>query len=513
MSLDTIPKDLDALRRIAKQLQKAFEAGDATAKARVAQLPGRRDGARLKRADFLHVVAREQGYASWPRLKAAAEADGLDVAILRHRLGNALFHGAHGQAEEVLRARPDVIDGAFGLNCALYRSDIVEEMLATDPALATQDSGPRRPILHLAFSRWLQRHPDLTDDMLKVAELLHSHGADVNDGMPHEPGSDHMLSALYGAVGHGNNMALAQWLLDHGADPNDSESLYHSTELGHHDGLRMLLKAGANPKGTNALLRAMDFHDLEAVKLLLQHGARADDFKAGEVGGEEPWTAPALHQAARRGSDAEMLALLMAHGADANAIYKGANAYAYARVFGNPIVSKAIEAAGPVPDLTPDETLLAQAANGDVPEGRFIDPDRLPPAYRNMIREILHLPGKLPHIQRLVALGLEYDRPDVEGLTPVQVAGWEGLPEVLKYFLHLKPDLSHINGYGGTLLSTILHGADNNPNREGRDYIECLRLVLTEGVALPRRAIPFSGQPKIVAFLEDWAKAHPGQVV
>ena len=64
--------------------------------------------------------------------------------------------------------------------------------------------------------------PDLMAEMLLVAEMLVGAGADVNDGYPFEPGGDHLLSALYGAIGHGNNMALGQWLLDRGlVDPDD----------------------------------------------------------------------------------------------------------------------------------------------------------------------------------------------------------------------------------------------------------------------------------------------------
>ena len=209
----------------------------------------------------------------------------------------------------------------------------------------------------------------------------------------------------------------------------------------------------------------------------------------------------------------EMVDLLLDHGASASVVYKGANAYGYARVFGNRTVALAIEARGVVPDLSPTEAVLARLADGDAPKDTWVNPEDLAPAYRGMIREILHVPGKLEHVKRLVAAGLEYDRPDSEGLTPVQVAGWEGLPEVLAYFLRLKPDLSHINGYGGTLLSTILHGADNNPNRDGRDYLACLELVLTEGVALPRSALNVTARSDVNSFLSDWAKAHPGQVI
>ena len=116
-------------------------------------------------------------------------------------------------------------------------------------------------------------------------------------------------------------------------------------------------------------------------------------------------------------------------------------------------------------------------------------------------------------LERLVALGLPWDLPDGLGITPVQAAGWEGLPDVMGFFLRLKPDLSHVNGYGGTLLSTILHGAENAPDRDSRDHIGCLEMALAHGVALPRREIGFAGREDIRAFLEDWAESHPGQVV
>jgi hypothetical protein len=125
----------------------------------------------------------------------------------------------------------------------------------------------------------------------------------------------------------------------------------------------------------------------------------------------------------------------------------------------------------------------------------------------------LRLPGRLDHVRRLVALGLDYDRPDAEGLTPVQVAGWEGLPEAMGYLLGLRPDLTHVNGYGGTLLTTIIHGSENCPDRARRDHVECLRRALIHGVALPRQAIAFAGEPEVAAFLADWAEARPGQVV
>ncbi|WP_242500835.1 ankyrin repeat domain-containing protein [Tropicimonas sp. IMCC6043] len=287
-------KSLQQLRRDAKALKKLHEAGDAEAVRRLAVHPPGSDGP-LKHADFLHVIAREQGFASWPRLKLAVETAGLDRAQQIQRLKMALFHGQIAVVERLLEQTPDLADGLFSIQVALLNRAEVARMLEEDPGRATSLHGPRRPICHLAFSRWIHARPELEADMLAIARMLVENGADVNDSFPAGAGNDHRLSALYGAIGHGNNMVLARWLLENGADPNDGESLYHSTELGHHVGLRLLLAHGATPAGTNALLRAMDFNDHVAVQMLLDAGAHPDDFAGEPVGGERPQVIPALH--------------------------------------------------------------------------------------------------------------------------------------------------------------------------------------------------------------------------
>ncbi|WP_342078406.1 hypothetical protein [Yoonia sp. SS1-5] len=491
-------KTLDDLRRQAKTLQKTYEAGDRAAIARV-DLIKPRTGV-LKRADFLHVVAQENNFASWPELKAAVETHGMDRAARQQRLKIALYHGQGHVVQRLMTDMPDLADGAFGLQVGLFDLDAVRSVLADDPAAATRQIGPRRPILHLAFSKVLQIWPERQADMLAIAALLVEHGADVNDGYPAEPGSTHLLSALYGAIGHAGNMALGQWLLDQGADPNDDESLYHATELGHADGVRMLLAAGASPARTNALKRAMDFHNAEMVDLLLDAGA----------GPNEDHGMTALHHAMVRRVPPAMVQRLLDAGADETIRRQGVTAYSMARVYG--VGAELTDMLTPQP-LGEAEHLLAQAAEGVTPACTFIDPATIPEIYRHLLHDILHKDDDLAHTKALVAIGIPWDAPNGAGLTPVQIAGWEGLVPVLAYFLSLKPDLSHVNGFGGTLLSTIIHGSENNPNRSGRDYLGCLRLVLAEGVALPRRAIELAGAPEVADLLAAWAAAHPGQVV
>ncbi len=504
---------LDSLRRDARALKTADGALAPEARARIkTHLPGR-DQTALQQADYLHVIACEHGFESWPRLKLAVETRGLDRAARQQRLTQALFHGHGWVAAQLLADTPDLAEDSFGLQCALYDRAAVEAALARDPGLAVQTCGTRRPILHLAFSGWFRQRPELESDMIAVAAALVAAGADVNDSYPEGPESQTMLSALYGAIGHAGNMVLGRWLLEQGADPNDGESLYHATELGDHDGLRLLLSSGADPRGTNALLRAMDFDDVGAVRLLLDHGAVPDDFDADADGDGQPWVVPALHQAARRGVGADMVQLLLDHGADPARLHDGVSAYSRARVFGNRALAQEIEARGLAVPLSYEERLLAQAAEGTLRPGVLIDPEKLPQAYQTLLRQVMHLPDRLAHIRRLVDLGMEHDGTDSEGLTPVQVAGWEGLPEVLAYLLTLGPDLSHVNGYGGTLLDTIIHGSQHHPARAERDHLTCLELVLEQHVPLPQDAAQRAGREDVAALLSAWEETHPAQVV
>ena len=498
---------LDKLRKSARLLRRSVEVGAPEALARLRQHPPRAAGVTLRHGDYLHVIAQEQGFASWPALKLAAELSGLDRARQQQRLKIALFHGQNRVVEQLLQQVPDLAQGVLGLQIALYDLDAVKAALLADPGAACRALGPRTPMLHLAFSRYIQQRPDLAPDMLAIAELLLAHGAGVNEAMTAPDGS--ALSALYGALGHADNMVLAQWLLDHGADPDDGESLYHATELGHHRGLQMLLKAGANPAGTNALLRALDFNDHVAIEALLAAGGDVRAFHAEPQGGEPPLVIPALHQAARRMCDAQMGRLLLQAGADPARPYQGVSAYGYARVFGNKAIADLLAPHGA--ELSPLEQQLAGVAAGQGQGALVVK--QLPPAYRDLLAELLRFPEKLPHVKRLVAAGLDYDQPDAMGLTPVQLAAWEGLPEALAFFLSLKPDLDHVNAYGGTLLSTLIHGSENCRERRKRDHLACLQQLLELGIAIPVRAADMAGDVDMAELLLDWGQSHPEQLM
>ncbi|MDA4846762.1 ankyrin repeat domain-containing protein [Hoeflea poritis] len=499
---------IDYLRRQAKQLKRGFAAGDPHAIQRARSvLP---DAEALKHAQALHVIAHEQGYESWPRLKLASETAKMNREQKAERLKIALYYGQHWITKALLEAEPGLENANFGLQVALYDRTAVDAALKDDPEAAVRTVGIRSPILHLAFSRHIHAAPGRADDMIAIAEALLRNGADVNDSYPFEPGSEHRLSALYGALGHGDNMRLSRWLLENGADPNDNESLYHSTELGHHEGLKMLLEHGAVAEGTNALPRALDFNDIEAVKLLLEGGADPNEGIVPHPSGQPMMMVFALHQAARRMCSGDIAQLLIDHGADGTVPFNGHSAYAFACMFGNNEVADVLEHAGQGTALDAVEATIASAVNGPVC-GR-VDPGALTDETQRIMMRMIGFSGRLEHIKRLYAIGIDPEWTDEMGMTAIHVAGWEGQADAVAWLLTLNPDLNHKNDYGGDLLGTIIHGAEFCPKRAGRNHLECARLVLAKGAVLRQTEIDLCGVEDMTELLADWAEAHPRQV-
>jgi ankyrin repeat protein len=499
---------LDHFRKSARRLKKAFLNGEAEA---VARLAAHVDTARPPRhADFLHVIAREAGHESWPKLKFALETASMSRAERAQRLTQALYFGQHWVTEKLLADDPTLKDDNFELQTALYDLEAVRSALETDAGAAIRKVGLRTPILHLAFSKDIHRRPELAPQMLAIAELLVANGADVNDGYPDQPGDKHLLSALYGALCHADNFELGRWMLERGADPNDNESLYHATELGHSRALELLLKHGARPDGTNALPRALDFGDATKVRLLLEAGADPNITVADHPSGQPVNTIPALHQAARRGCSEDIAELLLAHGADPDAEWEGHTAYAIALIYGNLPVAAFLDKRGHAQVLTANEQVLAACAKGKEDPGR-LDVARLSKEDQSLLTRLAILSGKLDHMKALIAAGLDPDEPDEMGLPPLHVAGWNGLADELAYFLSLAPDLSRKNHFGGDALDTVVHGSEFAPRDPKADHISCARLLLEAGCVIDPRSISGCGNEDMAQFLEDWLAAPGGR--
>jgi hypothetical protein len=105
--------DLDKLRHIARDLLRAYKADDAAAKQRIrAQVPRLVDpmAREIRLADALFAIAREQGFASWPKLKASVEALARERAMNAARAETNVASSEPGSKRKVMcRAKADQI--------------------------------------------------------------------------------------------------------------------------------------------------------------------------------------------------------------------------------------------------------------------------------------------------------------------------------------------------------------------------------------------------------------------
>ena len=183
----SLPERPDAgqLRRQAKELRDAAQQGDAAAMERLARhlvtAPGR--AVRLSAAQL--VIARELGFASWPRLIAAVEAG----PASRRRVLDLVAASVEGRlrrAREIVRADPEMAGRSLLAASVLGDAGAVREHLAADPAAAVALDNGRGwpPLLYVCYSRWHQIDPSRAPGLAEVARLLLEGGAsaDTNDG-------------------------------------------------------------------------------------------------------------------------------------------------------------------------------------------------------------------------------------------------------------------------------------------------------------------------------------------
>ena len=266
--------DLGQLRRQAKELRDAGRGGEPAAVERIArhagsvELPG---GVSLAVAQL--VIARELGFASWPKLKAAVESRAA-VSDRASLLLAASVDGYIGRARRLLEADPTL--GRFDIRTAAVVGDAawVERLVEADRSAATGVDRERGwpPLLYVCYSHSHRVEPPRAREMVAVARRLLDAGAspDTNNGArPHHG----YRSALHGSVTV-NNPELTRLLLQRGADPNDGESLYQAAGHRDHQCLQLLLAYGAIVAGTWAVDVAVGADDAAGVRVLLDAAAQ-----------------------------------------------------------------------------------------------------------------------------------------------------------------------------------------------------------------------------------------------
>jgi ankyrin repeat protein len=459
--------NLEQLRKQAKELVKAARAGDEAALKRFG-------GRESILANAQLVIAREQGYSSWPALVAAAEATPESFIL-------AATDGRKERAEDLLASRPEIErDPWVGL--------VLGRGWEGDPS---RPGGPRdwAPLLYVCHSVFASA--DLARDLLQ-------RGADPNATFTNEYGE---MSALYGAAGVVHDPELTGVLLEAGANPDDGESLYHSVEAEDPACLRLLLEAGAETRGTNALAHALDYDRIEPVRMLLEAGA-------------DPNEGALLAHAVRRGRGPEFLQLLADHGAELDArggeTWRGdvplRTAYAHAVLRNRADNAELLARLGASTEIDQADAAVAAVARGELPGVTVMvtfDPDQ---------QEVLILGALEGNLELVVELCGGPDFRGVVGGSPegtlLHHAAWMGNARAVRELL--------ARGAGATAASRAEFStplawaalASEYHELPGRNYVSVAELLVEHGAEIEPRFLEVAAGP-----LLEWLQLKlPGEL-
>jgi ankyrin repeat protein len=470
--------DLAQLRRQAKELRNALRRGETGAVDRfVGQYGGAPQGAITLAAAQL-VIARELGFASWPRLKAAVEAHAPSPERRVEAFVAASVEGRLREAATILDTVPDVASHSPAAAAVLGDAQQVARMIAVDPAAAVAVDEVRGwpPLLYACYSRWQQIDPGRAAGLTEVVRLLLDAGASPNTN----DGARYPRSVLKGSV-EANNPDMTRFLLEAGANPDVGQPIGEAVGRGDHRCLELLLSHGARVAGTWALGAAVYHDDPRAVALLAQ-ALRAS---AGPV---EQQATDALPDAAANASP-DVAAALLAAGADPQASDEhGVSALRLAVRAGNSETAALLAGRGATDDSTDVDRFIGACLRADRPAAeqllaghpglrdRLTDDDRAAifeaasSASGRALRLMLDL-GFSPHVS------------NDSGEQPLHTASYAGNAEAVRHLLDAGADVDARDArFDATPLAFATVGSGEQAGQPG-NWIEVVRLLVSAGAS------------------------------
>lgn len=489
--------NLEFLANQAKDFLKDAKAGNAIALDRLRAFGPYAASSPPKLADCQHALAREYGFASWPKLQAHVQAQA--ATDPREALAAALKTGTIAVVADKLERFPSlkarlnepVLGGAFGatpLIVAVQRAnrELVDLLLA-----AGADINQR--------SHWWAGGFHVLEEDHGLADFLLARGATLTAKSAAQLGKFDELKALVAADpsavhergGDGQTplhvaptVAIAEFLLEHGADIDARDVDHESTPAqylvrSHTDVAKFLVTRGAQTD----ILMAAALGDLERVRGFLD----ADPASVQTMATDAYFPKRNFH----------------AGGTIYNwTLGKGKSAHTVAREFGHEDVFELLM------QRSPDELKLTVACVlGD--EATFDALLRTRPDLARTLseNELRKLPSAAENnnadaVRLMLKAGWPPDTTGQHGATALHWAGFNGNPAIAREILHYRPALeAKEKDFGMTALGWTLYGSLNGWHAERGDYAGVLDLLLDAGAKAPPLSPDLKASETVLAVL------------
>lgn len=432
-------------------------------------------------ADCQHALAREYGFASWPKLKAHVEA--LNAVDPAEALAAALKSRDAEAVAEVLQRYPElkksldgpVAGGAFGATPLIVAVQQANRAMI-DVLLGAGASINQR-------SHWWAGGFHVLEDDHGLADFLIERGATLDavsasalgrlDDLQRIVAAD--PKAVHARAGDGHTplhvaptVEIARFLLDHGAEIDARDVDHESTPAqylvrSHPDVARFLVSRGAR---TDILLAAA-LGDLDRVRAILD----ADPGAIQTIVSDEYFPRQNVHAG--------------------GSIYiwtlgQKKSPHAVAREFGHEEVYQLLMARSPeslrlaLAAETGDETAFAALLRARPDLAQQLSPEevaKLPFAAQN---------NNVEGVRLMLDAGWPLDARGQHGATALHWAAFHGNPEMTRVILAHHPPLELTDrDYRGTPLGWAIHGSLNGWHSSTGDYARVVELLLDAGAKAP----------------------------